>query len=231
MLRLLLHMKPSCQKQLPVCTEILRWCLRWTVASSHAQNWRAVLPKVDMNLEIDWKRAVTYHKMKRSTYITTKKKLLELLIPEAVFQRLTVALQKPEVTWADLKGDVDHVCAESNVGAALFGFAVGALLSQQVAGHCDAHFRQLDSATPWNVQEVGVVTSTLMATVDQLPNITMMPHQRDVVAQRLDSPLKATISSIAEDTNWRVALQWKQHAIAAGNIVRVWVDDIAFCVF
>eukprot|EP00969_Alexandrium_andersonii_P129136 5706418-Alexandrium_andersonii.AAC.1 len=78
---------------------------------------------------------------------------------------------------------------------------------------------------PIDEKAIAAVKTQIMAAVDAIPNISLLPKLREVEYLYRGVTLQAKVGSIVDETNFKVACVWKGLAVAQGSLKPFLYED------
>ena len=128
-------------------------------------------------------------------------------------------------SWSTVQDRINIQVCDSDIGSALFGFTIGALLSQKIKEVCNKHLDKKNME--WASAVAADTCDVIVTECEELSNIDMLPHRRWVEARYAGATVKAQVTSLENEVEWRVQAAWKAVAVVAGVIKRLPLGDFS----
>ena len=220
-LKFFLEQKPHCEKQLPLCMDIMRYCARNNIKGKFPAQANRVTFMFDKSLTCAYMVAKT-DQMLPGTFVQLNSQILALVMDMIDLKLLTDA--DASVNWMSLAGPLTRLVSSSAIGTAMFGFALHNVIAQLIADKIDQILLEL--------RDVGLTAAIIVETkrkmiieIDALENIELLRPRREVNVKYRGASFAANVNSIAEEINIKVASLWKGLAVKQGVLDPLWCED------
>ena len=217
--KILFDMKITCKLQITILAAILRYFAAQEIHLLFPEIWKIIKSRVDLILTAMWKRSSRDHKMRRDTWLNLHWKLVIMVAPPVDLQKVRDCGE----AWHTVQQSIHAIVAESDIGNALYGFTIGALLSEKIKEIAEKHLDKKDME--WTEQVVSETVGTILTECEDVHNIDMLPHKRWIESTYAGCKITLQVTSLEAEVEWRVQAAWKSVAVTIGSLKRLSVED------
>ncbi len=135
--RLLLELKPGCEKQREVALEGLRFIARHNIKTRFAHEFQAIFKWTDTVLVETYKFSQSHLGLKKSDWLAVHADIVHLVVNKSSLTTLTKATE----SWSKVPEQLSDVVLGSEIGKVLFGFAMHQVTSFRIAEICQGKLK------------------------------------------------------------------------------------------
>ena len=217
-------LKIGCKKQLPVALDMLKLFIRLDFANLFADKFAIIFDRVDLCLQLAWTRGSRALGIDRFAWAELHLEILSLVVPKPPLRKIIDA----KGLWSTVAAEIHAVCASGRVGTALFGDVAGMLLAEDVAATISTGIAEALNGKEWTSDAAMDVEKNVLDVCLQMSNIELLPNRRRCTFDYLGCLICKDVTSLEQEVGWKVTCCWKAHAVALGNLDKIWLEDFCF---
>ena len=219
MMGLVRKMNPRAAKQLPCCLDWCRFVLRCDIKT----HYPTVLEEMRAFHDVTLCAAFERGRLAPLEFMELHQDLCKLVLPEAAM----AAVVASQADWGAVSQHLNKLVASSQLGLALFSFAVVDTLATRLSAKITEQLAALDTgALKWEV--VNMLRAKMVQAAEAMENVALMPSRRVVEVVYRGKKFTAKVSSISQQVSLCVAAKWKTVAVQEGSLKQLWTEEMLF---